>query len=222
LMSNRRFNLGMITLLAVVVLSCTAVSFAQDSQLGNVSKGKLLYEENFSTSKGGSWSGSVNANFSRGYQNGSYEMIVVPMNSWRSVSTGNDYGDIILEVEATQVAGPNDNAYGVLVRKVDWNNYYNFLISGDGYYEIARLQNNSWSSARWNKSSAIKTGLVTNLISVVCQGDKFAFYVNGELLQEYTDSAFASGQIGLTAGTNYALGPVTIDFDNIKIWEIKK
>ena len=222
MMSNRRFNLRMITLLAVVMLSCTAVSFAQSSLMGNTSKGELLYEESFSTSKGGSWSGSVDANYSRYYQNGSYEMVVVPMNSWRSVSVGNEYNDTILEVEATQKAGPNDNVYGVLVRRVDWNNYYNFLISGDGYYEIAKLMNNSWTTTGWNKSTAIKTGKATNLIKVVCQGDKFAFYANDVLLQEYTDSSFASGRIGLTAGTNYAIGAVTIDFDNLKIWEIKK
>lgn len=223
LISNRRFNLGMIALLPLIVLFCTAFSYAQVSQPGSDAlKGKLLYEDNFSTSKGGIWGGVSDANFSRYYQNGSYEMAVNQINSWRSVSAGNNYGDIILEVEATQKAGQNDNVYGVIVRRVDWNNYYNFLISGDGYYEVARLQNNSWSTPSWNKSSAIKTGQATNLIRVVCDGDKFSFYVNDVLLQNYTDSSFSSGSIGLTAGTNYALGSVTIDFDNLKIWEIKK
>ena len=223
MISNRRFNLGTVTLLTLIMLSCTASSFAQVSQPGNDTlKGKLLYEDNFSTSKGGLWSASIDANFSRYYQNGSYEMVVNPLNSWRSVAVGKNYGDIILEVEATQKTGQNDNVYGVIVRRVDWNNYYNFLISGDGYYKVAKLQNNSWSTAGWNKSSAIKTGKATNLIRVVCNGDKFSFYVNDVLLQNYTDSSFSSGQIGLTAGTNYALGSVTIDFDDLKIWEIKK
>lgn len=210
-------------MLTLIMLSCTASSFAQVSQPGNDTlKGKLLYEDNFSTSKGGLWGASIDANFSRYYQNGSYEMVVNPINSWRSVSVGKDYRDIILEVEATEKAGQTDNVYGVIVRRVDWNNYYNFLISGDGYYKVAKLQNNSWSAAGWNKSSAIKTGKATNMIRVVCNGDTFSFYVNDMLLQNYTDSSFSSGQIGLTAGTNYALGSVTIDFDDIKIWEIKK
>lgn len=223
MISNRRFKLGMIALLPLIMLSCTASSFAQVSQpVNDTSKGKLLYEDNFSTSKGGLWAAAIDANFSRYYQNGSYEMVVNPINSWRSVSVGKDYRDIILEVEATQKAGQNDNVYGVIVRRVDWNNYYNFLISGDGYYKVAKLQNNNWSTAAWNKSSAIKTGKATNLIRVECNGDKFSFYVNDVLLQSYTDSSFSSGQIGLTAGTNYALGSVTIDFDDLKIWEIKK
>jgi hypothetical protein len=221
-MSNRRFSPGTIALLAAVILSCAAVSFAEDSQLGNISKGKLLYEDNFSTSKGGVWGGAVDANLSRYYKNGSYEMVVTPMNSWRRVQAGKEYGDIVLEIEATPKAGPNDNVYGVMVRWVNWSNYYNFLISGDGYYEMAKLKNNSWSTAGWNKSSAIKTGKATNLIRVVCNGDRFSFYVNDVLLQEYTDSSFPSGNIGLTAGTNYALGAVTVDFDNLKIWEVQK
>ena len=53
-------------------------------------------------------------------------------------------------------------------------------------------------------------------------GTSCKVYVNDVLLQNYTDSSFSSGQIGLTAGTNYALGSVTIDFDDLKIWEIKK
>lgn len=223
MISNRRFNLGTIALLTLIMLSCAVSSFAQVSQPGiDTLKGKLLYEDNFSTSKGGLWAASIDANFSRYYQNGSYEMVVNPINSWRSVSVGKDYGDIILEVEATQKTGQNDNVYGVIVRRVDWNNYYNFLISGDGYYKVAKLQNNSWSVAGWNKSSAIKTGKATNVIRVVCNGDEFSFYVNDVLLQNYTDSSFSSGQIGLTAGTNYAPGSVTIDFDDLRIWEIKK
>lgn len=221
-MSNRRIGSRTEALLAVIILVFTAVSLAEDSQMTNVSKGKLLYEDDFSTSKVGIWPGAIEANISYYYQNGSYEMVVNPMNYWSPLAAGNEYGDIILEVEATQKAGPNDNVYGVIVRKVDWSNYYNFLISGDGYYEIAKYENDTWSPSSWNKTSAIKIGKATNLIRVVCNGDKFSFYVNDVLLQEYTDSSFPSGDIGLEAGTNYAPGAVTVDFDNLKIWEIKR
>jgi hypothetical protein len=220
---NQRFGLGLIFLIALGMLSCMTVSSAQFSQSSNDTlKGKLLYEENFSTSKGSSMSGYVDATYSYGFQNGSYEFVVNPIDHWPRVLVGDNYGDIILEVEATPISGPNDNVYGVIVRKVDLNNYYSFLISGDGYYQILKYQNGSWSTGEWKKSSAIRTGKRTNLIRVACQGDNFSFYANDVLLQEYTDSSFSSGGIGLIAGTNEALGAVTIDFNNLRVWEIKK
>jgi hypothetical protein len=225
-MSKRQIGCRPEALLAVIIIFCTAVSFAEDSPLGNISKGKLLYEEDFSTSKISSLECYADANFSRCYQNGSYEMIVNNTNSWRPVTLGKENGDIILEVEATPKAGPDDNLYGVLVRRIDWDNYYEFFVSGDGYYRIAKLKNDSWVTPQelkdWKESSAIKKGKATNLITVVSNGDKFSFYVNDVLLTEFTDSDFPSGTFGIVVGTMFTPGAVTVDFDNFKIWEIEK
>jgi hypothetical protein len=126
-----------------------------------------------------------------------------------------------LEIEATKEAGPDDNAFGVISRKIDSSNYYAFILSNDGYYQVAKLQNNSWAYVSdWAKSSAIKTGNATNLIKVVCNGDKQSFYANGVKLTDYNDSSFAYGHIGLYAGTQ-SEGNVTIGFDNLKVWELE-
>jgi hypothetical protein len=209
----------------MVALSSIVIPVALADQNGNnATKGKLLYEENFSSSKGSVWGGGLSANFSYYFENGKYHLNVNQYNSYRAVSFGQNYNNSILEVEATQEAGQNDNYYGVIVRKVDWNNYYFFAISGDGYYCMAKLQNNTWSPASWNwkKSSAIHTGNATNLIRVVSDGDKFSFYVNNIGLDNYTDGSFPSGMIGLSAGTLYTPGAVTIGFDNLRIWDIKR
>ena len=50
-----------------------------------------------------------------------------------------------LEIEATKEAGPNDNAFGVMVREISSSDYYAYLISSDGYYQVAKLENNSWA-----------------------------------------------------------------------------
>lgn len=110
------------------------------------------------------------------------------------------------------------------MRKVDWNNYYLFAISGDGYYCVSKLLNNTWTPTSWNwkKSGAIHTGNATNLIRVVSDGDKFSFYVNNIGVEDYADGSFSSGMIGLAAGTLYTPGAATIGFDNLRIWEIKR
>jgi len=219
------FGLGLVSLLVMIALSSMVIPVALADQTGNnATKGKLLYEENFSSSKGSIWGGDLSANFSYYFDNGKYHLNVNKMNLLKEVSFGQNYNNSILEVEATQESSPNDNIYGVMVRKVDWNNYYLFVISGDGYYSMAKLQNNSWTPESWNwkKSSAIHTGNATNLIRVESDGDKFSFYVNNIEVDNYTDSSFSSGMIGLTTGTLYSPGAVTIGFDNLRIWEIKR
>ena len=193
-----------------------------DNSSDNATKGSLLYQENFSTSKNSAWGGDLSANFSYYFENGKYHLMVDSLNSWRPVSYGLNYTDFIIEVETAQESGPDDNTYGMILRRVDWNNYYDFLISSDGYYEIAKLENNIWAPTSWKKSSAIHTGNATNLIRVVCDGNKFSFYVNDVKLDDYTDDSFPSGTIGFTAGTNFSPGTVKIGFDNLKIWEIQR
>jgi hypothetical protein len=198
-----------------------SVSLAQNSRHGDDLKGQLLYEENFSTSKGSLWAASSDGNWTYYFDNGRYNMIVYPFNSWKSYAIKRNYSDFIIDVQARQEGGTSDNVYGAIIRKVDWNNYYNFLISGDGYYEIAKMVNGKWSPANWKRSDAINLDNATNLIRIICKGDEFSFYVNNVLLEEYKDSSFSSGDIGLTTGTNYATGSAIVSFDDLCIWEIK-
>ncbi|MFA6372929.1 MAG: hypothetical protein WCW68_09915 [Methanothrix sp.] len=214
-------KLIMAGLIAAVLVCNLSVSLAQNARPGDDLKGQLLYEENFSTSKGSLWAGSSDDNWTYYFDNGRYKMVVYRMNSWKSYATRNNYSNFIMDVQARQEGGTNDNVYGAIIRKVDWNNYYNFLISGDGYYQIAIRENGKWSPASWKRSDAINMGNATNLIRVICNDDAFSFYVNDVLLEEYKDSSFSSGNIGLTAGTNYAIGSAKVSFDNLTIWQIK-
>jgi len=217
----QRGKLILIGLIAVVFVCNLSVSLAQNARPGDDLKGQLLYEENFSTSKGSLWAASSDDNWTYYFDNGRYNMIVHLMNSWKSYAIGNNYSDFIMDVQARQEGGTSDNVYGAIIRKIDWNNYYNFLISGDGYYQIAKMMNGKWSQANWKRSDAINMGNATNLIRIICNSDAFSFYVNNVLLEEYKDNSFSSGNIGLTTGTNYAIGPAKVSFDDLSIWQIK-
>lgn len=218
-MESRKLILA--CLIAAFLVCNLSVSLAQNARPGDELKGELLYNENFSTSKGSLWAGSSDDNWTYYFDNGRYNMVVYNMNSWKSYAIGNSYSNFILDVQARQEGGTSDNVYGVIVRKVDWNNYYNFLISGDGYYEVAKMEDGKWSPVNWKRSDAINLGNSTNLIRIICNGNDFSFYVNDVMLEEYTNSSFSSGNIGLTAGTNYAIGQARVSFDDISIWQIK-
>ena len=232
MMSRVGICLGLFSLLSLVMLSSISISLAQVSQpVNDVTKGRLLYDDNFSTSKNSIFrSYYSNTDSGEYFENGKVRFTEKNLNLWTKCYGGNISDNIILEVEATQVSGINDNAYGVIFRNNKLLDYYLFVISGDGYYYFDKVMNKTYSNIKtyhhnwypitWKKSSAIHTGNATNLIRVSCNGDKFSFYVNDIKVDEFTDDSLPKGNIGLIAGTYHSLGTTTIDFDNLKVWAI--
>jgi hypothetical protein len=94
------------------------------------------------------------------------------------------FGDFDVRVN-TQIingdfAGGNNNAFGIIFRRQDQQNYYIFLISGDGYYRVQRVDDGqSKDLSTWNRSAAINQGIdAVNALRVVGQADQFQFFVN--------------------------------------------
>ena len=135
-----------------------------------------------------------------------------------SVAAGKTFGDFTLDVDAAPLAGPNDNDYGVIVRRVDDDNFYRFEISADGYFNIQKRQKGQWQklAADWTESSAIRKGTTTNHLRVICAGRTLTFFVNQVQVAQVTDNAFARGEVGVLAGTLAAPG-VQVAFDNFQV-----
>src|SRR5262249_3113135 len=49
----------------------------------------------------------------------------------------------------------------------------------------------------WQASPAIKTGLATNHLAVIANGNRFSFLVNGTELATFSDDTFKQGRLGL-------------------------
>ncbi len=153
------------------------------------------------------------------------------------------FGDFDVIVETTQVGGPDDNGFGVVFRHQDNNNYYAFLISGDGYYQVIRRLNGfDVELSDWAPAPAIMQGQATNTIRIIGQGDAFTFLINdvavplcltiwnpavpGEcqtqqgqwsteaVVWTLVDASFAYGRIGFAARSFDQQG-VRVNFDNI-------
>ena len=71
------------------------------------------------------------------------------------------------------------------------NDLYFFIIGKEGWYRLDMLKNGDWFyPIKTKTNSAIKWD-DTNNLSVVIEGDKFEFYVNGTLIDSYeSDQAF--------------------------------
>ncbi|MFC1959213.1 hypothetical protein ACFLYO_00740 [Chloroflexota bacterium] len=96
------------------------------------------------------------------------------------------FGDFDLQVDVAQVAGPEDleaPGFGVIFRHKDNENFYAFMISGDGYYQVVRrLDGVDQELSDWALSPAIQLGQAVNTLRVVGQDDTFKFFVNDAAL----------------------------------------
>jgi len=182
--------------------------------------GTVLYGDDFSD-PGSGWDIYDNGDTEAGYADGGYRLGVYLDNyvTWGNPTPPLALADVQVEVDARAVEGPLDNTFGILVRyQPDDENYYNFQISSDGFYAVDLMQAGEWVSlVAWEESDAIVQGLeATNHLIVICEGDRYYFYVNGTFLVEVTDSTLDSGNIGLLAGTFDEPG-VVVHFDNIRV-----
>ncbi len=128
------------------------------------------------------------------------------------------FTDFKLQVDATQLAGPLDNEYGVLVRMDGDAHFYAFSVSGDGYVRASRYDDGRWEvlGSDWVAYEAVNQGAETNTLTVKAQGAELTFWVNDEQVLQVTDDALARGEIGLYAGAFNESG-VSIAFDNLVI-----
>ncbi|MBN1285223.1 MAG: hypothetical protein JXB47_07490 [Anaerolineae bacterium] len=149
------------------------------------------------------------------------------------------FGDFDLTVEAMQLAGPDDNGFGVIFRHRDPDNHYHLLISGDGYYKVTRVKDGEAETltADWRASAHIKPGTgETNVIRVVGRGSRFTFYINGarvddlclgenvvafncaggELSDALVDETFPYGRVGVGA-LSFGTPGVVVGFDNMVV-----
>ncbi|GJM41142.1 MAG: hypothetical protein DHS20C20_14240 [Ardenticatenaceae bacterium] len=139
---------------------------------------------------------------------------------WTNV--GRDFSDVIVTVQARQTSGPNNNAYGILCRYQDENNFYIFLISGDGYYAVGKYQAGEEQityltpNQEYVFSDLINQGVATNLLRASCVGNELSLSVNGLPLVTVTDNTFSGGDVGLGVST-LEPGTAVVQFDDLLV-----
>lgn len=152
------------------------------------------------------------------YQDGALHFTIDALDSTAWAVAGVNAADFILDVDATQVEGPDDNHYGVIVRYADDKNFYRLDISGDGFYSISRYTGGVWTMlVDWKESDAIQQGATTNHLRVIAEGPALRFVVNGTPVGEISDADIPAGDVGLTAGTFFNQAGVHVAFDNFEV-----
>jgi serine/threonine protein kinase len=185
---------------------------------GELPQPDMIFQDDFSDPNSG-WDLVQETDRITDYHNGVYRIFVNKPSYDVWANPGLNILDMVIEVEATKVGGPDDNDFGVICRYQDINNFYIFTISSDGYYAIAKKMNGDRVLIDMEKmeySDIIYQGNATNEIRVDCVGDNLVLTVNGQTLKVATDPDFTSGDVGLIAGT-YDIPGTDIYFDNFLI-----
>jgi len=206
------------TLCVLVLAGCDLISNEPDNCTGEAS----LFEDEFDGQKDCGWvtynRGGATVEIADGAMQISTSQ---PGQIWWS-NPGQDFDDQIITAEARQVDGPDDNAYGLICRYQNEENFYLFLVSGDGYYAIGKYQSGSdeveylTADKQFQPSDAINQGNATNRIEAGCIGNELSLAVNGLSLLTVTDPTFVTGDIGVAASTLQP-GTSLIEFDNIRV-----
>jgi hypothetical protein len=180
--------------------------------------GEALYRDDFSDPVNG-WPQSVSENGTLGYADNTYQMLVQSAGYDLRAVSGQVFGNVRIEVDATRLAGPMDNRFGLICHFQDMNNYYVFIISSDGYYAIGKIRNGAailLGQEMMAYSAAILQGSGSNHLRFDCVGDSLTGYVNGQLIAITNDADFSSGDAGLIAGAFDETG-VYVSFDNFLV-----
>lgn len=198
-----------------------AVALAMLSTVACGSLGTGSYEATFDSI--GRWGSGDSAEVEGGVSDDQYEMLVKSNYGLYLATAGENFDDGVYEVEATQIAGPLNNGYGMLFRVDDsTDSFYVFEVSGDGFVWIGWCDNLCDTAAEalvggdWFRSPAVKQGLQeTNHLRVVADGPLMTFFVNGVEVGRTSDSRLTEGDIAVMVE---ALGErnVRVVFDNFK------
>jgi hypothetical protein len=205
--------------LLVTMLACSTITNLGASEV-QPTPVKVIFEDSEFTD---SCNTESTSDIERVVENGQFMMRVITSSyvGWTECTSA-EYTDFVFEVDATQVSGPNNNAYGMILRYgLESDEFYTFMISGDGYYSFTVDGANHTDPeflVEWTESSAIKQGNQTNRLKVVAVGSSLKYYVNDQMLGEVQDSRFTTGTLGFFAGS-VDEGNVQIAFNNLRVSE---
>jgi hypothetical protein len=180
--------------------------------------GNQLFFDDFSNIKSGwdRFSGEIG---STDYKNKTYQISVNEANTDLFSNPYKIFKNIIIEVNAVRVSGPDNNSYGAICRFQNEKNFYAAEISSDGYAGIFLMKEGVYKLLGHDKMipvPAIMGGSSMNSIHFECIGSSLALAVNGSPVDAREDKSFENGDVGLIAGTFEEAG-VVIAFDDFKV-----
>lgn len=118
-----------------------------------------------------------------------------------------------IEINARHFDGSDDSGYGLKFAASDWDNTYNFNITGNGYYRVSKNENGRYTEiVPWTKSSLLYQGSSTNKMEVRVYITYADLYINGQYLTRISNFSRFGNTAGLEVWNNQ-----TVYFDDLLI-----
>lgn len=167
-------------------------------------------------SKGSGWQED---NFCK-FQGNAYHASDAQANTFTACSAVNtNFSNFTFEVEAVLNSG---DAIGITFRgNADKSQFYRLAIYTDGSYAVYLYVDNTGTNSRklTNGNITPTPDLTnTNFLSVVAQGSTMTIYFNKTKVTSFTDTTYASGQIGVAA-TDLSKSADAV-FTNLNVWAL--
>jgi hypothetical protein len=181
--------------------------------------GDKLFWDDFSDSSG-NWPQVSGPKGSSGIANGAFQLQVLSAQYEIVTTTAHTFRDVQVEADATRLAGPVQNLFGLICRSIDSDNFYFFAISSDGYFGVGKVQNGR-VTLLGQKMMAFSPVILEgepNHIRFDCIGESLKGYVNGQVISFARDADFSSGEVGLVVGALDTPG-VDVAFDNFVVYK---
>jgi hypothetical protein len=182
--------------------------------------GEKLFWDDFSDSSG-NWPQVSEPSGSLGVVNGAYQLQVLSTQYEILATPGQVFRDVQVEADATRLAGPVQNLFGLICRSSDSDDFYFFAISSDGYYGLGKVKNARVSllgQEMMAHSTSILQGVGPNHLRFDCIGRILKGFINGQVIAISQDADFSSGDVGLIAGALDTPG-VDVAFDNFVVFK---
>jgi hypothetical protein len=128
------------------------------------------------------------------------------------------FGDFRLELDSGLLDGPPETRYGLLFRRQDDDNFYQFDIDGLGQYRLGKVVAGRYTPLIEPRlSNRVQAGQALNRLQVVVVGASLTVFVNGSELDTVNDTALREGHIGVFASLQ-GNGTSHLIFDNLHIY----
>jgi hypothetical protein len=175
-----------------------------------------IYSDNFNDPASG-WPVGDFESYQLEYLGGEYRMLINTAGILAGASPGFKASGFVLDIDVRNQTGVF-GSYGLLFGiSDDWNQFYTFEITPDGYYLIYKYDNGAWTELAFDNSTAIHQGTASNRLRIVRDGPSMMAYANGSLLASLSDSSFIdSRRLGLITSA-YDWTPVDARFDNFTV-----
>lgn len=176
------------------------------------------FEDDFSTEDSRWWTGADDNGAVR-YANGALLIRNLTAADHRSQSTpGIGAADLTLDVDSWLVDGTDDNWQSIFCRRTPGGTYFSASFSADGYYGASLFLNDEVVREQSpERTAAVRQGWdQVNHARIACVGDQLRFWVNDELLLDWSDDRLTEGEFGLAASA--LAGEFTeVAFDNVVV-----